>query len=125
MAKTIISSGHNVALLRARNALIQQAGYAVVTSKEAAVVLEMVQTHDFAAAVLCNSIPLHLRTTLARDLKTLRPDLPLIVIYTDGEDGQLRPLANQLVPSSYGIAQPLIEAITAEVGDPDERAACR
>jgi|1186.fasta_scaffold154787_2 DNA-binding NtrC family response regulator len=123
MAKTIISSGHNVALLRARNALIQQAGYAVVTSKEAAVVLEMVETHDFAAAVLCSSIPIHLRTTLARDLKVLKPDLPLIVIYADGEDDQLRPWANQLVQSSYGIAQPLIEAITAEAGDPDERAA--
>jgi hypothetical protein len=41
MPKTIISSGLNVALLRVRNAIIQQAGYAVLTSKESAMVLEM------------------------------------------------------------------------------------
>jgi DNA-binding NtrC family response regulator len=120
MAKTIISSGHNVALLRVRNAIIQQAGFAVLTSKESALILEMTKNNHAAAVVLCSSIPLHLRTSLARDLKRIRPDLPLIIIYSDGENEHLHPSADYLVPSIHGIAQPLLEAITKAVGTPED-----
>jgi hypothetical protein len=47
----------NVALLRVRNAIIQQAGYAVLTSKESAMVLEMAAKDHVGAVVLCSSIP--------------------------------------------------------------------
>ena len=80
MAKTIISSGHNIALLRVRNAIIQEAGYAVLTSKESAMILQMAKANHAAAVVLCSSIPVLLRANLARDLKKVRPNLPLIII---------------------------------------------
>ena len=120
MPKTIISAGLNVGLLRVRNAIIQQAGYAVLTSKESAMVLEMAEKDNARAVVLCNSIPVRLRANLARELKKVRPDLPVIAIYSDGEDEQLRPTADYLVPSIHGIAQPLPEAITKAAGDPEE-----
>jgi DNA-binding NtrC family response regulator len=120
MPKTIISAGLNVGLLRVRNAIIQQAGYAVLTSKESAMVLEMAEKDNARAVVLCNSIPVRLRANLARELKKVRPDLPVIAIYSDGEDEQLRPTADYLVPSIHGIAQPLLEAITKAAGDPEE-----
>jgi hypothetical protein len=123
MPKTIISSGHNIALLRVRNAIIQQAGYAVLTSKESAMVLEMAEKNHVAAIVLCSSIPLHLRTSLARELKRVRPHLPLIAIYSEGEDEHLRPAADYLVPSIHGIAQPLLEAISKAAGEPEEMTA--
>ncbi|MGC2741639.1 MAG: hypothetical protein WA672_00525 [Candidatus Angelobacter sp.] len=120
MPKTIISAGLNVGLLRVRNAIIQQAGYAVLTSKESAMVLEMAEKDHARAVVLCSSIPVHLRANLARELKKARPDLPVIAIYADGEDKHLRPTADYLVPSIHGIAQPLLEAITKAAGDPEE-----
>src|SRR4051812_16653412 len=110
MPKRIISSGHNIALLRVRNSMIEQAGYAVVTSKEAALVLELVQKQKFDGAVLCNSIPLHLRMSLCKELRKLKPTLPLVILYSDGEEQNLRECADQLVPSMHGVAQPLIEA---------------
>jgi DNA-binding NtrC family response regulator len=120
MSKTIISSGLNVALLRVRNAIIQQAGYAVLTSKESAMVLEMAEKDHVGAVVLCSSMPVQLRANLARELKKVRPSLPVIAIYSDGEYEQLRPVADYLVPSIHGIAQPLIEAIAKAAGEPEE-----
>lgn len=120
MPTTIISSGLNVALLRVRNAIIQQAGYAVLTSKESAMVMEMAEKNDVGAVVLCSSIPIQLRANLARELKKIRADLPVIAIYSDGEDEQLRAIADYLVPSIHGIAQPLVEAIAKAAGEPEE-----
>ena len=120
MPKTIISSGLNVALLRVRNSIIQQAGYAVLTSKESAMVLEMAEKGSVSAVVLCNSIPVQLRANLVRELKRARPDLPVIAIYSDGEDEHLRAIADYLVPSIHGIAQPLVEAIAKAAGEPEE-----
>jgi len=120
MPKTIISSGLNVALLRVRNAIIQQAGYAVLTSKESAMVLAMAKKNHVGAVVLCNSIPVQLRADLARELKKVRPDLPVIAIYSENEDQHLRGIADYLVPSIHGIAQPLVEAIAKAAGEPEE-----
>jgi DNA-binding response OmpR family regulator len=97
MPKTIISSGLNVALLRVRNAIIQQAGYAVLTSKESAMVLEMAAKDHVGAVVLCNSIPVQLRANLARELKKIRPELPVIAIYSENEDQNLRDIADYLL----------------------------
>lgn len=118
MPKTIISSGLNVELLRVRNAIIQDAGYAVLTSKESAMVLEMAERNHVSAVVLCNSIPVQLRANLARELKKIRPDLPVIVIYSENEDQHLRDIADYMVLSIHGIAQPLVEAIARAAGEP-------
>jgi CheY-like chemotaxis protein len=120
MLTTIISSGLNAALLRVRNAIIQQAGYAVLTSKESAMVLNMAEKNHVGAVVLCSSIPVQLRVNLARELKKVRSDLPVIAIYSDGEEEHLRAIADYLVPSIHGIAQPLVEAITKAAGEPEE-----
>jgi CheY-like chemotaxis protein len=120
MPTTIISSGLNAALLRVRNAIIQQAGYAVLTSKESAMVLNMAEKNHVGAVVLCSSIPVQLRVNLARELKKVRSDLPVIAIYSDGEEEHLRAIADYLVPSIHGIAQPLVEAITKAAGEPEE-----
>ncbi len=119
MPKIIISSGYNNALLRVRNSVLEQAGCAVVSCKESSVLMDLLAKKDFDGAVLCNSIPVDLRAELARTIKKVKPALPLIILYADGEDGHLRRLADELVPSVHGFAQPLIEAISKVVGEPD------
>ena len=83
-------------------------------------VLKMAEKDHVGAVVLCSSIPVQLRANLARELKKVRPNLPVIAIYSDGEDEQLRPIADYLVPSIHGIAQPLVEAIAKAAGEPEE-----
>jgi DNA-binding response OmpR family regulator len=119
MPKTIVSSGYNGALLRVRNAVMEMAGYVVVTSKESGVIVDLLAKQDFDGAVICSSIPIQLRVELARSIKKAKPALPLIVLYSDGESDRLQGLADELVQSVHGFAQPLIEAITRLVGEPD------
>jgi hypothetical protein len=47
--------------------------------------------------VLCNSIPVQLRANLARELKKIRPELPVIAIYSENEDQNLRDVADYLL----------------------------
>jgi hypothetical protein len=60
LQKKILSIGHNFDLLRFRNTVIQNAGFHVITTKETALVLEVVRKQDFDAGVICNSFPTHL-----------------------------------------------------------------
>lgn len=77
MPKKILSTGHNTALLKVRNAVIQAAGYQVVTSKEVDLILDIARKRDFAAVVICSSIPAYQRKNLANELKRIKPGLPL------------------------------------------------
>ena len=118
MKKTILSAGHNIGLLRVRNAVIQQAGYAVITTHESAMVLELLKRADLGAVVLCNSMPAALRIDLARKIKQTKPALPLVILHSDTERAQFQALTDYLVPSVHGFAQPLIEALTLAAGEP-------
>jgi len=120
MKKTILSAGHNIGLLRVRNAVIQQADYAVITTQESAMVLELLKRADLGAVVLCNSMPAALRLDLARKIKQTRPALPLVILHSDAEKAQFQTLTDHLVPSVHGFAQPLIEALTVAAGKPAE-----
>ncbi|HVH85779.1 MAG TPA: hypothetical protein VM912_03590 [Terriglobales bacterium] len=118
--RTILSAGHNSALLRARNALIQTAGYQVVTTRESGLLLELVRKKHFDAVVLCSSIPAHLRKNMARELKELKPALPLIVLCSAAEQRQFQSLADETVIAEHGVSQPLLQAISRAAGGPDD-----
>lgn len=118
--KAILSAGHNSALLRSRNAVIQAAGYQVVTTKESSMLLDLASKRHFDAVVLCNSIPAPLRKNIARELKELKPSLPLVMICTADEQPQFRSLADEIVIAEHGVSQPLIEAISKLAGEPED-----
>jgi CheY-like chemotaxis protein len=122
--KRILSAGHNSALLRARNALIESAGYQVVTTKESTLLLQLVNDQSFDAVVLCNSIPAHLRTSIAREIKASRPTLPLVILCAADEQERFLSLAEKLVVAEHGVSQPLIEAISSVAGEPEDMPAC-
>jgi DNA-binding response OmpR family regulator len=118
--RRILSAGHNSALLRLRNSFIQTAGYQVVTTKEAELLMDLVSKQDFDAIVLCSSIPTQIKEYIARDVRKLKPQTPLIVICSDDEQPRFQALAHQVVTAEDGVSQPLIEAIFKLAGDPDE-----
>ena len=118
--KRILSSGHNSALLKLRNSFLQTAGYQVTTTKESDLLLEIASKQDFDAIVLCSSIPVHIQERLARELRALRPNTPLILICSYDAQQRLRPLADRVVVAEHGVSQPLIEAVFEFAGDPEE-----
>jgi CheY-like chemotaxis protein len=118
--KRILSAGHNSALLRARNALIESAGYQVVTTKESNLLLQLVNAQSFDAVVLCNSIPAPLRGSIARQIKASKPTLPLVILCTEDEQERFQRLAEKLVVAEHGVSQPLIEAISIVAGEAEE-----
>jgi CheY-like chemotaxis protein len=117
--KRILSAGHNTALLRVRNNLIETGGYHVVTTKESRMVLELLAKQHFDAIVLCNSIPGHIQENIAREAKALQPEVPLIVICARDDASRFKAIADRIVLAEQGVSQPLLEAISALAGDPD------
>lgn len=117
--KRILSAGHNTALLRVRNSLIETAGYQVVTTKESGLLLELLAKQHFDAIVLCNSIPAHIQQDIARELRAMSTKVPLIVICSQEDESRLRALADAIVLAEQGVSQPLIEAISQLAGAPD------
>jgi DNA-binding response OmpR family regulator len=118
--KTILSGGHNSALLRSRNALIQSAGYQVVTTRESNLILELAKKQHFDAVVLCNSIPALLRKNIVRELKRSRPMLPLVILCSAAEQNEFSNLGAEIVLSEQGVSQPLLEAISKVAGEPED-----
>ena len=119
MPKKILSAGHNTALLKVRNSIIQAAGYQVVTTKEADLILEIARKGDFAAVVICSSVPAYQRRNLARELKRIKPGLPLVIICAYTEHAEFRTLAEEVIIAEHGVSQPLVEAISKLAGEPE------
>jgi DNA-binding response OmpR family regulator len=121
LQKRILSIGHNFALLRFRNVAIQNAGYQVTTTKETELAVELASKQDFAAVVICSSVPGHLRENIARELRRLRPILSVIVICEEGERDCLKGLAQEVVSAPHpGSQQPVIDAIKRVVDRQEE-----
>jgi DNA-binding NtrC family response regulator len=114
--KKILSAGHNAALLRLRNNILEAAGYQVITTKESEVLLQLAKAEHFDAVVLCSSIPVHLQEVFVRELKQRKPGLPVVIICPEPEKERFQKLANATVPAEFGISQPLIEAVTKCAG---------
>ena len=116
LQKKSLSAGHNVERLRLRNAVIQNAGYQVVTTKEARLILELATKQEFDAIVICSSIVAFLREQIARDLKRLKPSVPLIIICDHDcekdEQKRLRRVADEVVIAPpKGLQQIVLDAI--------------
>ncbi|HJX00422.1 MAG TPA: hypothetical protein VJ453_09680 [Terriglobales bacterium] len=118
--KKILSAGHNSAILRTRNAVVETAGYHVVTTKDSELLLDLAKKQHFDAVVLCNSMPSRIRASVARELKALKPALPLIIICSYTEQLEFQKIADEVVIAEHGVSQPLIEALTKVAGEPED-----
>jgi DNA-binding NtrC family response regulator len=117
--KRILSVGHNSALLRVRNNLMETGGYHVVTTKESGMLMELLAKQHFDALVLWSSIPAHIQENIAREAKAVKAKVPLIVICARGDEARFQRLADRIVLAEQGVSQPLLEAVLAVAGDPD------
>lgn len=97
--------------------MLEQTGYQVTTTREISLVSQLAGSLRFDAVVICNSIPVFLRESLARELKGLIPALPLIIICgaTLNEQERFRGLAEEIVLAQDGKFQQLIDALARVV----------
>ncbi|PYX08143.1 MAG: hypothetical protein DMG88_11745 [Acidobacteria bacterium] len=116
MAKRILSTSWNPAILKTRNWVIESAGYDVVTTRESRMFLRLAEEQHFDAALIGDSIPIHLRVQLAKDAKQLKPSLPLVIICRAGEESRVRDYAQTIVKSTDK-PELLIRAIQSAAGD--------
>jgi DNA-binding NtrC family response regulator len=116
VAKRILSTSWNPAILKERNWVIESAGYDVVTTRESRMFLRLAEKQNFDAALIGDSIPIDLRAQLAKEAKQLNPTLPLVIICRQGEESRVRAYA-QVVVKSTDKPELLIRAIRSAAGD--------
>ena len=94
----------------------------MTTTRDTGFVLELVAKDHFEVVVICNSVPAHLRENLARELKRLRPSMPLVIICGDtaAEQERFRHLGDEIVIAQNALSQPLTEAVSRVIDNPLE-----
>jgi DNA-binding response OmpR family regulator len=108
----ILSVGSDPELMSTRTLVLLSAGYQVDTSSTAEQALQVFAHGNFAAVIICHSIPEPQRITLIKGLRALRPDVPIIVIRIDGEISAR--LADRTVHSLDG-APILLDAVASSL----------
>ena len=84
--------------------------------------LEIAKKQDFDAVVVCSSIPPFLREQIVRQLKRVKPSMPLIVLCEAEECDAFKKLA-EIVIAPPGISQqPLMEAIARAISQSEAKA---
>jgi DNA-binding NtrC family response regulator len=117
MARRVLSTSWDAAVLKTRNLLIENAGYEVVTTRKGDVFLKLLRDEHFDVAVVGDSIVLDARVNLVTKAKLLKPDLPLVVlVQTAAEAQHLHALADYLVEALRD-PEELIAAVRAAAGD--------
>jgi DNA-binding NtrC family response regulator len=94
--------------LRPLSVEIEASGFVVMYTREPSMFLQLLETRDFACAVIGDSIPPYIRMELLRDSKESKPDMPLVVLEGREEEiAALKPYAAKVVESSEPVSHVL------------------
>jgi DNA-binding NtrC family response regulator len=117
MAKRVLSTSWDAAVLKTRNLLIENAGYEVMTTRKGDAFLKLLREEHFDVAVVGDSIVLDARVNLVTRAKLLKPDLPLVVLVRTAAEAQhFLAVADYVVEALRG-PEELIAAVRAAAGD--------
>jgi DNA-binding NtrC family response regulator len=84
----ILSIGFDITVFDTRNRVLEFAGFDVVACFRGSGAMERLRSERFEAVVIGHSVPDGMRLRLLREVKRLKPQLPVVVIYKAGESGQ-------------------------------------
>ncbi len=104
----ILSISRNPRLLALRNDALALAGYAVASPREPSEAAILASQQSFDAVVVGHSVEREIREGLIRSLRHVKPDVPIVFVYTDQKIEE--PLADASVDVSNGPA-PLVTAL--------------
>ncbi len=97
----ILSISRNRRLLALRNDALALAGYSVAVPKEPNEAVVLVSQQAFDAVVVGHSVEHETRHGLIRRLRDLRPQTPIVFVYTEPENVE-EPLADVSVDVTKG-----------------------
>ena len=98
----ILSIGGNERLLLTRNLVLESEGWSVVATTKHDDAMGLFSRQDFDAVVLGHSIPAKERTQLAQQMKSLRADIPVIMVCVQGDSAFSSKIADARVGSLDG-----------------------
>jgi len=118
-APTILSVSGNETLLRSRQMVLESVGWHVVTTNHTVEALLWLAEREFDAVVLGHSISPPERISLARSIKTIKPDVPVVMVCVQGDNVFKNEYADARVGSLDGpvVLINAIRRVTRRSGD--------
>jgi DNA-binding response OmpR family regulator len=110
----ILSISSDIAVFDSRNRVLESAGFEVVPSFCGNGALEKFTRESVDAVVLGDSLSAPLRIALFKNFRTLRPSVPIVVVYRVGEQTEDVLLADAAVESLDG-PERLIEVVSTVI----------
>ncbi len=114
MSKKILSVSRDRAILIRRNDALAIAGFSVSSPRVPDESLHILLTTDIDIIILGHSIPRAERDSLSRAFRSMKPNVPIIVLYDGQPDAD--EVADAFVPVREG-PEVLIQAIQACLAD--------
>jgi DNA-binding NtrC family response regulator len=110
----ILSISSDIAVFDSRNRVLESAGFDIVPSFCGNGALEKFTGESIDAVVLGDSLPTPLRIALFKNFRTLRPSVPIVVVYRIGEQTEDVLMADAVVESLDG-PERLIEVVSTVI----------
>ncbi len=117
----ILSVSRNVSLLLNRNDALAIAGFRVVSPRRPEDALIMLEQQKVDAVVIGHSVVAPQRQELIREIRALRPEIPIFFVYA-APDKEGEPLADESLDVTSG-PQHLVSALQQALARRDRRAA--
>jgi len=116
----ILHFGYDPLLTDARIAVLEDAGYEVITADTSAAAMRVLRTRRVHLIVACHSVPPEELQFTVRHMRLLRPKVPILVVHVGGLVDPQRALADACVDGLRGpehllsqVASSLIRATRA------------
>ena len=84
----ILSIGYDITVFDSRNRVLEFAGFDVVGCFRGKGAMDRFRSEAFEAVVIGHSVPDGVRLRLVREMKRMKPGIPVVVIQRTGESGQ-------------------------------------
>lgn len=98
----VLHFGNDPLLTEARVLVLEDAGYEVVTAESQAAVLRLLKTRRVSLVIACHSVPPDELESTVRQMKQLKPTVPIIVVHVGRLLQPQRSVANGFVDGLRG-----------------------
>ena len=98
----LLHFGNDVLLSEARQQVLEDAGYDVLVAETQADLMRLLRSRRVGAVIVCHSVPVAELESAVRQIRQLRPRLPVIAVHVGGLIGPQRVLADGFIDGLRG-----------------------
>jgi DNA-binding NtrC family response regulator len=84
----ILSISSDITVSDSRNRVLEFSGFEVVGNFQGLEALDRFKSEHFDVVIIGDSLPSEVRLQLVRDLKEMKPEVPVVVIHRSGDSGE-------------------------------------